>query len=385
MPNAIARSLKLIVPALALGLAAGLLTAPASHAEPGADLNTVQGQVRDLQHEAEASSERYNEAKDTLKDVSAQLNAIRDKVAKQKAEQEASQRSVEALARTLYMTGSIDPTLQVILTDDPAAFLAQASAMDHLAQSQQDILRQWRTSNLRLLQAEAQLADREAEARRLKKSMGDAATEAGAKLKAAEGLLGQLSAADRERLARIREQKRQQEIAEARQAAGGTAGGGNSGNGNSGNGNSGNGNSGNGNSGGGGDKPSSAGGYSASGRAATVVNFALQQVGKRYRAARTGLDSYDCSGLVLAAYRKVGVSLTHYSRAQFSQTKRVPMSQMRPGDLVFYFGRGAHHVAIYVGKGKMVSASNPDDGVELINFLGPWYRERFSGVGRVLN
>lgn len=373
MPNAITRSLTIVIPALAIGLAAGTLTATAtaSRAEPGADLTTVQGQVRDLQHEAEASSERYNEARDTLKDVSAQLNAIRGKVAKQKSEQEASQRSIEALARTLYMTGSIDPTLQVILTDDPAAFLAQASAMDHLAQSQQDILRQWRTSNLRLLQAEAQLADQEAEARRLKKNMGDAATEAEAKLKAAEGLLGQLSAADRERLARIREQKRQQEVAEARQAAGGTGGGGNSGAG--------------GNSGGGADKPSSTGGYSASGRAATVVNFALQQVGKRYRAARTGLDSYDCSGLVLAAYRKVGVSLTHYSRAQFSQTKRVPVSQMRPGDLVFYFGRGAHHVAIYVGKGKMVSASNPDDGVELINFLGPWYRERFSGVGRVLN
>lgn len=380
MPIALPRRLKVVIPALAMGLAAGVLTATASHAEPGADLATVQGQVRDLQHEAEASSERYNEARDTLKDVSAQLNAIRGKVAKQKSEQEASQRSIESLARTLYMTGSIDPTLQVILTEDPAAFLAQASAMDHLAQSQQDILRRWRTSNLRLLQAEAQLADQESEARRLKKSMGDAATEAEAKLKAAEGLLGQLSAADRERLARIREQKRQQEIAEARQAAGGTSGGGNSGNSNSGNGNS----AGN-DSGGGADKPSSTAGYSASGRAATVVNFALQQVGKRYRAARTGLDSYDCSGLVLAAYRKVGVSLTHYSRAQFSQTKRVSVSQMRPGDLVFYFGRGAHHVAIYVGKGKMVSASNPDDGVELINFLGPWYRERFSGVGRVLN
>jgi len=52
--------------------------------------------------------------------------------------------------------------------------------------------------------------------------------------------------------------------------------------------------------------------------------------------------------------------------------------------LVFYFGRGAHHVAIYIGGGKMVSASNPSDGVEIIDFLGPWYKERFSGVGRVI-
>ena len=82
----------------------------------------------------------------------------------------------------------------------------------------------------------------------------------------------------------------------------------------------------------------------------------------------------------------VGVAaavLTALSYTQWDQTRRVPVSEIQPGDLVFYFGRGAHHVSIYVGNGKMVSASNPSDGVELIDFLGPWYRERFSGVGRV--
>ena len=78
------------------------------------------------------------------------------------------------------------------------------------------------------------------------------------------------------------------------------------------------------------------------------------------------------------------MSLAHLSYTQFDQTRRVPVNEIQPGDLVFYFGSGAHHVGMYVGNGKMVSASNPSDGVELIDFLGPWYGDRFSGVGRVI-
>jgi cell wall-associated NlpC family hydrolase len=62
----------------------------------------------------------------------------------------------------------------------------------------------------------------------------------------------------------------------------------------------------------------------------------------------------------------------------------VPVSEIQPGDLVFYFGGGAHHVGMYIGGGKMVHAANPTDDVEISDFLGPWYRERFSGVGRVI-
>jgi len=360
-----------LVAALGPLAALGLVTAhaPGAAAEPVGDVNQVRSQVRDLQHEAESASERYNQARVDLKQVTAELGSIRAKVARQREAQAQAKQDVENLARSLYMSGTIDPTLQVLLTDDPAAFLAQSSALDFLAQSQQDLLRRWQTTNLRLAQAEAELTDQQERAKALTSDMKAANVEAQAKLDSAQGLLANLTQAQREELERQRQRERRQQAREARQAAQEAereAGGANAGS----------------------SKPDKdktpASIVPVSGKAAAVVQFALSQVGKSYRAARTGPDSYDCSGLVLAAYRKVGVSLTHYSRAQFSQTKRVSMSQMKPGDLVFYFGRGAHHVAIYVGKGKMVSASNPDDGVELIDFLGPWYRERFSGVGRVL-
>jgi cell wall-associated NlpC family hydrolase len=75
--------------------------------------------------------------------------------------------------------------------------------------------------------------------------------------------------------------------------------------------------------------------------------------------------------------------LPHYSRSQYAATRRVPLSEARPGDLVFYFGRGAHHVGLYIGNGKMVHAANPRSGVRIDNVLGPWYAQRFSGIGRV--
>jgi cell wall-associated NlpC family hydrolase len=101
-------------------------------------------------------------------------------------------------------------------------------------------------------------------------------------------------------------------------------------------------------------------------------------------AAAAGPDAFDCSGLTLAAWRQAGVSLPHYSYAQFSSVRRIPDSELQPGDLVFYFGSGAHHVGMYIGNGKMVHAANPRDGVEITDYKGPWYGERYSGAGRVV-
>jgi cell wall-associated NlpC family hydrolase len=126
------------------------------------------------------------------------------------------------------------------------------------------------------------------------------------------------------------------------------------------------------------------GGYAGSSRAAAAVQYALAQVGEPYSFSAQPPDSWDCSKLTAAAWGSAGVGLTALSYTQWDQTQRVPTSDIQPGDLVFYFGLGAHHVAIYIGNGKMVSASNPGDGVEIIDYLGPWYAERFSGVGRVV-
>jgi len=350
-----------LIVATAIVVSAGV--AVPAHASPQADLARVRAQVNDLQHVAEAATERYNESKAGMERVQSDLSGLRAKAQRQSAEQQKAAQLVDALARAAYMSGSLDPTLELLLAKDPASFLAQGLATEQLAKSQQSILRRWATSTLRVRQTQAEMSQRLTVVKRLAAAMATAKADADANLNKAQGLLAQLSDAQRQRLASQKAQARKQALAAAaaarQQLATSTK------------------------------RPGRAPGnsplgYIGSTRAAAAVRFALSQVGKSYVAAQAGPRSYDCSGLTLAAWRQGGVGLTHYSKAQFSQTRRVPVSQIRPGDLVFYFGSGAHHVAIYVGNGKMVSASNPGDGVELIDFLGPWYRERFSGVGRVL-
>ena len=361
---------RVLLAGLVVALGAGLLSGPPAQASPADQIAKVQGQVRDLQGVAEGATERYNEARSNLNTVARELVALRQTAGRQSARQQETARLVDALARAAYMSGSLDASLQLMLADDPAQFLAQGAAMEQLAKSQQSVLRLWHTSTLRLRQTQAQVQQRTEAARRLSAEMASAKATADQNLARAQSVLSQLSAAQRQRLERIRLQQRRQAVKAAaaakRQLALAARPPKSSVTPPS-------------------RKPSTAAqGYVGSSKAVKAVRFALSQVGKRYVAAQDGLQTYDCSGLTLAAWRQAGVGLTHYSRSQYSQTRRVPVSQIRPGDLVFYFGSGAHHVAIYVGNGKMVSASNPSDGVELIDFLGPWYRERFSGVGRVL-
>jgi cell wall-associated NlpC family hydrolase len=114
-------------------------------------------------------------------------------------------------------------------------------------------------------------------------------------------------------------------------------------------------------------------------RAAAAVAFAKAQVGKNYRFATSGPDTFDCSGLTAAAWEQAGVSLAHYSGAQYDETMRIGSGDLQPGDLVFYGPGGANHVEIYIGGGMVVSAANPSEGVIL---SGVRYGSA-SGYGRV--
>ncbi|MEV5691088.1 NlpC/P60 family protein [Micromonospora globbae] len=92
------------------------------------------------------------------------------------------------------------------------------------------------------------------------------------------------------------------------------------------------------------------------GAAGVAVKFACAQIGKPYVWGADGPDSYDCSGLVLAAWAKAGVSLPHNAAQQRRVTKTVSRGDLRPGDLVFYYS-DLHHVGMYVGGGWVVHAS----------------------------
>jgi cell wall-associated NlpC family hydrolase len=68
------------------------------------------------------------------------------------------------------------------------------------------------------------------------------------------------------------------------------------------------------------------------------ITFAEQQLGKPYLWGGTGPDAFDCSGLVMMAYRAAGINIARTSQAQWATETRIPASQVQPGDLVFFAG-----------------------------------------------
>lgn len=345
-----------LVFAIAGLVATGAATTPAQAAP---NLEEVRLQVMDLESKAESATERYNEARNELKDVRRQLDSLKAKVRRERREMREILGAVDDLARAAYTSGGLDTSLQVLLSEDPNEFLAQAAALDAVQRGQAAALRKTATARLRLAQSEAAVLDKEARAKDLRSRMKDSKDEADDRLADAEKLLANLQEEERQRLAQMAREEREA----ARAAAAAAAAQLNSGSGGS---------------------SSAGGGFTGSGRAAKAVQYALSQVGDRYVAAASGPSAFDCSGLTMTAWRQAGVSLPHYSRSQYSVTRRVPLSQAQPGDLVFYFGRGTHHVGMYIGNGKMVHAANPRSGVLVSNILGPWYSSRFSGIGRVV-
>jgi cell wall-associated NlpC family hydrolase len=99
--------------------------------------------------------------------------------------------------------------------------------------------------------------------------------------------------------------------------------------------------------------------------AAGAVAAAESRVGDWYQWGAAGPNTFDCSGLVMWAYAQVGISLPHYSGAQYADTTHIPMSDLEPGDLVFFANPG-EHVAMYVGHGDIIEAPYTGAQVHII-------------------
>ncbi|MFM2308698.1 MAG: hypothetical protein RLY87_818 [Chloroflexota bacterium] len=128
-------------------------------------------------------------------------------------------------------------------------------------------------------------------------------------------------------------------------------------------------------------------GYSTS---SDVANVALQYVGYRYTWGGTSPKSgFDCSGLMMYAFRQVGVSIPRLAASQYSSSNAVDISwdAMQPGDMMFFSNtsgrRGITHVSMYIGGGKMVHAMTPTYGVQISNINDSYWVKHFYGAARV--
>jgi cell wall-associated NlpC family hydrolase len=102
-----------------------------------------------------------------------------------------------------------------------------------------------------------------------------------------------------------------------------------------------------------------------SGKAATALAFARQQLGDRYVFGGSGPNTWDCSGLTMKAWQAAGVTLPHSAARQFRIGAKISKSDLKPGDLVFFY-RGIRHVALYAGDGMVIHAPHPGARVSYI-------------------
>ncbi|GAA1680838.1 hypothetical protein GCM10009745_26170 [Kribbella yunnanensis] len=113
------------------------------------------------------------------------------------------------------------------------------------------------------------------------------------------------------------------------------------------------------------------GGNGGSGRGASrAIAFALSQLGDMYLWGGTGPSRWDCSGLMMGAWKRAGVQLPHYSVAQYEQTRHIDEDELRPGDLIFWSidpndPGTIHHVAMYLGAGRMIHAPRSGKPVQI--------------------
>ena len=113
----------------------------------------------------------------------------------------------------------------------------------------------------------------------------------------------------------------------------------------------------------------------------SIVNYAMQFLGNRYVWGGTSLtNGTDCSGFVMRIYEHFGYYLPRTSRAQAAATRSVSSSDVRVGDLFFYGSGSVSHVALYIGGGQIIHASNATDGIKISS---AYYRQPLK-IGRVM-
>jgi cell wall-associated NlpC family hydrolase len=112
-----------------------------------------------------------------------------------------------------------------------------------------------------------------------------------------------------------------------------------------------------------------------------AASIAARYLGVPYRWGGSTPAGFDCSGLVSYVYAQLGISLPHYTGAQWSATQPISRAELQPGDLVFFDGLG--HVGIYIGANQFIHAPHTGDVVRVQSMSDSWYANHFDGARRV--
>jgi cell wall-associated NlpC family hydrolase len=318
-------------------LVASLALAPApSVADPDGDRPTiaeVERRLSDLQHRAEVASEELNAARVALDDARKQLRTLTGDLKRSRDHVEQLRASVVGTEVAEHQSAStLSSATTFLLTEDPAEFMDEVATSEILQDQDAALLAE-------LVRQQKQLAVQEEQAESQVDAVKDQKAELAehqdaldSRIAEAADLLDELEAEQRERL--LARQARAAEQAEESQPSRSST-------------------------------TVRVSDVPASDRAQVAVETALAQVGDPYVYGATGPDAFDCSGLTMYAWAAAGVSLPHASSAQPGAGTPVSISELMPGDLVFYYSP-ISHVGMYIGNGQIVHAANPSVPVQVV-------------------
>ncbi len=321
-------------------IAAGVLIPISANAAP--NLIEVQGRVRDLQEQATTAAEGAQEAKVTLARLNKTLVTVQQEASQQGASVTAMNKLIGAIAADQYKSGPLSKSLELLFSSDPSLYLSTAGSLEAVTRKKSADLKKFSVATQRLNATSLTVADKLSLVKAAEAKFRKQLAIANSKLDEAEALLAKLTAAERERLAKLNDDE---ENADQQRSL------------------------------------ADAGKYgSVSGRGGTAIKYALAQIGDRYIFGADGLTTWDCSGLTMRAFGAAGVSLPHSSRAQYKYGKAISRKELQPGDLVF-FGKPISHVAIYLGGNRMLHAPRKGSRVKIAEFdLG---RKPYIGARRL--
>ncbi|MFI1098247.1 NlpC/P60 family protein [Streptomyces sp. NPDC020917] len=328
---------------LALASAASVsLFGETGYAQPRPTPAEAKARVEALYQQAEQATEQYNGAKQQADDAQAALGGLQDELARKTAALNATRDALGTVAAAQYRAGSLDPTLQLALSSAPGTYLEQAGMLDQLGNRQASALARLAAQQRDIEQTRAEAAGRVDALRAAQSRLAARKQTVQRTLAEAQALLAQLSPADRAAVGASDGPAGQAAANRSTLRP-----------------------------------PLSATAGAPSARAAEAVAFAYRALGLPYVWGATGPNAYDCSGLTQAAWKAAGVSLPRTTYTQINAGARVPESELRPGDLVFFYS-GVSHVGLYIGNGEMIHAPHPGAPVR----IAPISQMPFAGATR---
>ncbi|MEY9962803.1 cell wall-associated NlpC family hydrolase [Streptacidiphilus sp. MAP12-16] len=289
----------------------------------------VERQLATLYQQAESATAAYDTANQAVTTQVQQVVAIAKAIVAAQDKVTALKALIGQVAAAAYRGGGLPPSVQLLLSSDPQGYLANIPLIDRATASAGQLSTELQTT-------ETQLSQYGAEATGYLQSLAADQAAAAADVRAiqsrlasAKALLAGLQAAELTQLQQLQtadsyaaQMKWRSTLSPAELSRSGTS------------------------------------------LSSVAIAYATAQIGRPYTWGGTGPDSFDCSGLTMRSWQAAGIAIPRTSEEQWAQLPHVPVSQLRPGDLIIYF-HDASHVALYVGDGAIIQAPHPGARVEL--------------------